>query len=194
MPRPIQSAIVERFPPTQQPAEAPARASSSAGREPRDRRRGPSGRQAGRLVLGIRPFEAGDRDAVVELWRRCGLVVPWNDPAKDIARKQNVRGDLFLVGLRDGVIIASVMAGYEGHRGWINYLAVSPDHRDKGYGRRMMEEAERRLRAEGCPKINLQVRASNRGVAAFYKAIGFVQDDVISFGKRLEHDGKASLA
>ncbi len=82
------------------------------------------------------------------------------------------------------------MIGYEGHRGWINYLAVSPDLQRHGYGRRMMEEAERLLRAEGCPKINLQVRTSNAKVVSFYKAIGFIQDDVISLGKRLEHDDR----
>jgi ribosomal protein S18 acetylase RimI-like enzyme len=95
---------------------------------------------------------------------------------------------LFLVGAVEGKVVASVMVGYEGHRGWINYLAVSPDFRKKGFGRRMMEEAERLLRAEGCPKINLQVRTSNGDVIAFYRAIGFLQDDVVSLGKRLEHD------
>lgn len=82
------------------------------------------------------------------------------------------------------------MAGYEGHRGWINYLAVCPEHQKRGFGRQMMLEAERLLRAEGCPKINLQVRTSNLTVLAFYRAIGFVQDDVVSLGKRLEIDEK----
>jgi ribosomal protein S18 acetylase RimI-like enzyme len=95
---------------------------------------------------------------------------------------------MFLVGLLDGKIVASVMVGYEGHRGWINYLAVSPDHQKRGFGKQMMEEAERFLRAEGCPKINLQVRTSNVEVLAFYRAIGFLKDDVVSMGKRLEHD------
>ena len=136
----------------------------------------------------IRPFAPHDRDQVVDLWRRCGLVRPNNDPFKDIARKQKVRADLFLVGLIDNEIIGSVMVGYEGHRGWINYLGVCPRHRQRGYGRQLMEEAERLLRLEGCPKINLQVRASNSEALAFYKAIGFVQDDVISLGKCLEPD------
>ena len=139
-------------------------------------------------MLIIRPFQPEDSDAVIELWFRCGLVRPTNDPKKDIARKQKVRGDLFLVGLHDERIVASVMIGYEGHRGWINYLAVCPLHRKLGYGRSIMAEAERLLRAEGCPKINLQVRASNTEVLAFYRAIGYVQDDVVSFGKRLEDD------
>ena len=95
---------------------------------------------------------------------------------------------MFLVGLLDEVIVASIMIGYEGHRGWINYLAVSPECQKRGFGKRMMEEAERLLRAESCPKISLQIRTSNVEVLGFYRAIGFVQDEVISLGKRLEHD------
>jgi ribosomal protein S18 acetylase RimI-like enzyme len=139
-------------------------------------------------ALEIRPFKPGDEEEMIELWRACKLVRPTNDPAKDIARKRKVRGDLLLVGLSGGRIVASAMVGYEGHRGWINYFAVSPRHRKQGFGRSMMKEAERHLRAEGCPKMNLQVHSSNSGAIAFYKAIGFLQDDVLSFGKRLEHD------
>ncbi|MBW8781530.1 MAG: GNAT family acetyltransferase [Verrucomicrobia bacterium] len=142
--------------------------------------------------MAIRPFESGDEAAVIALWRRCELVQPQNDPAKDIARKARVRPDLFRVGVADGRIVGTVMIGYEGHRGWINYLAVCPDRRKQGFGRRLMDEAERLLRAEGCPKINLQVRTSNREVLAFYKAIGFLQDDVVSLGRRLEHDDKTA--
>jgi ribosomal protein S18 acetylase RimI-like enzyme len=80
------------------------------------------------------------------------------------------------------------MAGYDGHRGWINYLAVHPEHRRKGIGRQLMSEAERRLRAAGCPKINLQVRSGNASVIAFYREAGFTPDDVVSLGKRLEVD------
>lgn len=97
---------------------------------------------------------------------------------------------MFLVGLIEGKIVTSVMVGYEGHRGWINYLAVSPEYQKRGLGKSMMDEAEELLRQQGCPKINLQVRTSNAGVLAFYKAIGFLQDDVVSLGKRLEHDEK----
>lgn len=139
-------------------------------------------------VIAIRPFQSQDTAQVIALWQRCGLVHPQNDPRKDILRKTKVRPDLFLVGSCDGQIVASVMVGYEGHRGWINYLAVSPDHQKKGYGRLIMEEAERLLSAEGCPKINLQVRTSNSAVLAFYKAIGYGRDDVVSLGKRLEND------
>ncbi|MFA6959574.1 MAG: GNAT family acetyltransferase [Opitutaceae bacterium] len=139
-------------------------------------------------MLTIRSFLPADTEAVIDLWRRCGLLHPNNDPHKDIARKLRVRPDLFLVGERDGKIVASVMVGYEGHRGWINYLAVSPDHQKRGFGRSLMTEAERRLNAEGCPKINLQVRTTNAGVLAFYHAIGYAQDEVVSLGKRLAHD------
>ena len=144
------------------------------------------------MPLTLRSFLPDDANAVIALWRECGLLHPNNDPRKDIARKLRVRPDLFLVGTVDGLIVASVMVGYEGHRGWINYLAVSPAHQKRGYGRLLMEEAERRLRAEGCPKINLQVRTTNAAVLAFYRAIGYLQDDVVSLGKRLEHDHPAS--
>lgn len=96
--------------------------------------------------------------------------------------------DLFLVGELDGKIVASVMGGYEGHRGWINYLAVHPDYRRKGFGKEIMLEVEERIRKKGCPKINLQVRASNQDVIAFYQAIGFADDEVIGLGKRLVDD------
>ena len=138
--------------------------------------------------LEIRPYSETDQDAVVELWRACGLVAPQNDPVKDIRRKLRVRRDLFLVGMLDGRIVATVMAGYEGHRGWVNYLAVAPDCRRRGFGRRMMDEAEALLRAAGCPKINLQVRSSNSDVIGFYRSIGYAVDDVVSMGKRLEQD------
>ena len=135
--------------------------------------------------LIIRPFRRSDEPYIVQLWQSCGLLASQNDPHKDIQTKLAVQPELFLAGELSGSIIASVMAGYEGHRGWINYLAVSPAFRKKGYGRRMTEYAEARLRELGCPKINLQIRTSNTGVIAFYKRIGFFEDDVISMGKRL---------
>lgn len=136
----------------------------------------------------IRPFNPADEEDVVRLWQRCGLIRPWNDPRKDIRRKLEVRPDLFLLGMVDSRIVATVMVGYEGHRGWINYLAVDPDHQRLGYGRALMAEAERLLRAEGCPKINLQIRATNQGVIEFYRRLGYAVDEVVSMGKRLEHD------
>lgn len=138
--------------------------------------------------LEIRSYQESDQAAVVQLWRDCGLVVRWNDPAKDIHRKLAVQRDMFLVGLLGSRLVAAVMAGYQGHRGWINYLAVAPDCRKSGYGRRMMAEAEACLRALGCPKINLQIRNSNTDVIEFYDRIGYSVDDVVSMGKRLEED------
>jgi ribosomal protein S18 acetylase RimI-like enzyme len=138
--------------------------------------------------MTIRAFRAEDEQAVVSLWERCGLIRPWNDPRKDISRKLQVRGDLFLVGIIDSKVVATVMAGYEGHRGWVNYLAVAREHQRAGLARQMMSEVEHRLRAAGCPKVNLQIRADNADAVGFYRAIGYTSDDVISMGKRLEND------
>jgi len=139
--------------------------------------------------MEIRPFQPSDEAAVVALWERCGLVRPWNDPHKDIQRKLAVRPDLFLVGVWQGEVVATAMAGYEGHRGWINYLAVSPKHQRTGLGHEIMAEAERLLRETGCPKINLQVRSTNLQVIEFYRSLGYILEDVVSLGKRLDHDG-----
>lgn len=143
-------------------------------------------------TLHIRSFEAHDRAAVLELWQLAGLVVPWNDPDSDIDRKLRVQPELFLVGEAEGVIIASVMAGYDGHRGWINYLAVSPLQRKSGLGRQMMQAAESGLSSLGCPKINLQIRDTNVEVQSFYKALGYAVDPVVSMGKRLMPDQEQS--
>ncbi len=138
--------------------------------------------------LEIRSYTESDQGAVVDLWRHCGLVVPQNDPVKDIRRKLSTQPDMFLVGLMGTRIVGTVMAGYDGHRGWINYLAVAPDCRHGGLGRRLLDEAETRLRALGCPKINLQVRNANTDIIAFYEKVGYSIDDVTSMGKRLEDD------
>jgi len=144
------------------------------------------------LGLEIRPFQPSDTEQVVSLWKRSDLVRPTNDPHRDIRRKRLVRPDLFLVGLQNGAIVGSVMAGYEGHRGWLNYVAVEPALRHRGLGRALVVEAERRLRLAGCPKINLQVRSSNAGVLEFYRRLGYTVDDVVSLGKRLEVDVPAA--
>lgn len=138
--------------------------------------------------MNIRIYHPDDREAVIHLWQECGLVVPHNNPSKDIERKLKVNPEWFLVGELDGNIIASCMAGYEGHRGWINYLSVSPEHQHQGLAKQIMEEAESFLKAAGCPKINLQIRSSNANAIEFYGSIGFKNDDVVSMGKRLEHD------
>lgn len=141
-------------------------------------------------TMAIRSFGEADEHAVIDLWHRCGLLRPWNDPKKDIARKLTTQRELFLVGDVDGRIVAAAMAGYDGHRGWVNYLAVDPDLRGQGLGRRMMETIERELAARGCPKLNLQIRRANLDVIAFYEALGYAEDDVVSLGKRLIRDGE----
>jgi ribosomal protein S18 acetylase RimI-like enzyme len=137
-------------------------------------------------MLSIRTFQHADKSDVIQLWRECNLVVPWNDPATDIEKKINFQPDLFFVGEFDEKIIATCMAGYEGHRGWINYLAVAPDFRRQGFGRAIMLHAEIKLKELGCPKINLQVRAQNTSVIQFYGSLGFKDDNVTSLGKRLD--------
>jgi ribosomal protein S18 acetylase RimI-like enzyme len=140
--------------------------------------------------MNTRPFELQDEEQVIALWRECNLVDPSNDPKKDIQRKLKVNPELFLVGVVNDEIVATIMGGYEGHRGWVNYLAVSPSHQRKGYGRQMMEAVESKLRAMGCAKINLQVRETNLVVVEFYKSIGYNLDHVIGMGKRLEYDNQ----
>ena len=138
--------------------------------------------------LLIRPLKEGDEEALVSLWNMCKLTVPWNNPYKDIARKLKVQAELFLVGYLEDKLIASVMAGYDGHRGWINYLAVHPEFQGRGYGNQLMDNVETRLRKLGCPKINLQIREGNDKVLSYYQKLGFVEEKRISMGKRLEDD------
>ena len=141
--------------------------------------------------MQIRRYAASDELCLVALWRACGLVRAWNDPHKDIRRKLTVQPELFLVGTIGERLVASVMAGFDGHRGWVNYLAVDPAHRKAGLGRELMEKVEHELKALGCPKLNLQVRASNHEVLAFYRRLGYAQDNAVSLGKRLIPDAPA---
>jgi ribosomal protein S18 acetylase RimI-like enzyme len=138
--------------------------------------------------LQIRPYHPDDERQVIQLWLECNLVVAHNNPRRDIERKLKVKPEWFLVGVLDGMVVASCMAGYEGHRGWINYLAVSPRYRRRGIGTSLMAAAESQLRLAGCPKINLQIRASNVEVIRFYESLGYHDDNVLSMGKRLEPD------
>ena len=140
--------------------------------------------------MEIRSFRPEDEPSVVALWKRCDLVRPWNDPHRDICRKLKVNPEWFLVGLVEGGIVATVMAGYEGHRDWLNYLAVAPEFQRRGLAREIVAKAEQLLRKAGCPKINLQIRASNQAVIEFYRRLGYSVDDVVSMGKRLEHDNR----
>jgi ribosomal protein S18 acetylase RimI-like enzyme len=139
-------------------------------------------------MMLIRAYQEEDEAQVIALWKACNLVVPWNDPAQDIARKLQVQRELFFVGVIEEKVVATVMASYDGHRGWLNYVAVSPELQQQGIGRQMMETVETELHKRGCPKINLQVRASNQAVIEFYKRLGFKMDDVVSMGKRLIED------
>jgi len=143
--------------------------------------------------MKLRTFHPDDRTEVIDLWQRCNLTRPWNDPDRDIDRKLSVRDELFLVAestaFPDGLKIVGVaMAGYDGHRGWVNYLAVDPAQRGQGLGRALMVEAERRLLALGCPKLNLQVRSGNESVLAFYRSLGYEVDATVGLGKRLIED------
>ncbi|MFP7759894.1 GNAT family acetyltransferase [Marisediminicola sp. LYQ134] len=133
----------------------------------------------------IRSYRTDDTEAVVALWRETDLTRPWNDPYRDIERSVAERPELFLVGSHNGAVVATAMGGYDGHRGWVYYFAVSPAHRGSGFGRRMMAELERRLTALGCPKLNLLVRADNPDAVGFYEAIGYSPDDSVSLGRRL---------
>jgi ribosomal protein S18 acetylase RimI-like enzyme len=144
-----------------------------------------------RLVSGgaaLRPFRREDTEPVVALWRAAGLVVPWNDPYRDIERKLTVQPELFLVADDDGVVVGTAMAGYDGHRGWVNYLAVDESRRGEGLGAALMAEAERLLAERGCPKLNLQVRSTNTAVIEWYRSLGFEPDHAVSLGKRLIAD------
>lgn len=145
-------------------------------------------------MLAIRTYQPADEADVVALWRACGLTRPWNDPHKDIARKLTQQPELFLVGVAPDVqgadqLVATAMVGYDGHRGWVYYLAVAPGRQRLSLGRRMMAHAEGLLLALGCPKINLLVRSSNTGVIDFYRKLGYAQDEAVSLGKRLIPDG-----
>jgi ribosomal protein S18 acetylase RimI-like enzyme len=139
--------------------------------------------------MEIRPYQDKDREAVAALWR----VVfpddpPWNVPEEDIERKLKVQPELFLVAEEGGKIAGTAMAGYDGHRGWVYLVAVLPDHRKEEVGKMLMEEVEAKLAQIGCPKLNLQVRGSNKEVVEFYKKLGYVVEDRVSMSKRLTKD------
>ncbi|KUM43810.1 GNAT family acetyltransferase [Pseudomonas sp. EpS/L25] len=138
--------------------------------------------------MHIRPFQPADTEAVVSLWQACDLTRPWNDPYRDIQRKLAAQPELFLVGEVDGVLMASAMIGNDGHRGWLYYLAVAPEHRRRGHARRLVETAERLLIERGCPKLQLMVRRENTAVAGFYVALGYAEVEAVTLGKRLIAD------
>lgn len=144
-------------------------------------------------AITVRLFDLTDADAVIALWAEAGLTRPWNDPRADIARKLAEQPELFFVATRlDGELVGTLMAGYDGHRGWFNYLATSTAARGTGAGRALVEHAEAALLERGCPKINLQIRAGNDAVVGFYRHLGYAVDETIDMGKRLIVDGPAS--
>jgi ribosomal protein S18 acetylase RimI-like enzyme len=139
-------------------------------------------------AFAIRAFQRDDADAVVALWHACGLLRPWNDPHKDIARKLSEQPELFLVACSETAVVGSAMVGFDGHRGWVYYLAVVPGMQRRSLGRALMERAEFLLVERGCPKINLMVRSDNSAVRAFYAELGYSEDQVAVLGKRLIPD------
>ena len=136
------------------------------------------------MAFTVRSFQHQDEPAVVALWGAVFQSSPArNEPRSIIARKRHVQPELFLVGEVDGAVVATVLAGYDGHRGWVYHVAVAPGVRRRGYGRAMMAAAEERLRALGCPKLNLQINRWNADVVAFYESLGYMVEDRISMGK-----------
>ena len=138
--------------------------------------------------ITIRPYSETDLNSIVSLWEICELSRPWNNPIKDIERKLTVQRELFLILEKNGEILGSVMGGYDGHRGSVNYLGIHPDHKNEGLGKLLMNRIEEELIKMGCPKINLMVRNSNLDVHEFYRVIGYEEQEVVVFGKRLIPD------
>jgi ribosomal protein S18 acetylase RimI-like enzyme len=138
--------------------------------------------------MEIIPYLPEYENGVIELWHKCSLTRSWNNPKLDIERKLKVNPELFLVGLIDGRVVATVIGGYDGHRGWINYLAVDPTYQRRGLGRQIMEAVEKKILGMGCPKINLQVRADSAAALAFYESVGYKMEERVSMGKRLVED------
>jgi ribosomal protein S18 acetylase RimI-like enzyme len=136
----------------------------------------------------IRTFRPDDESDVINLWRQSGLIVPWNNPETDIQRKLSTSPDLFYVGLLDGELIASCMAGYDGHRGWIYFLTVKSAHQRQGFASRLIDHAESELIKLGCPKVELMVRKSNNNIISFYQGVGYDIDPVMVLSKRLTED------
>ncbi len=137
-------------------------------------------------TLAVTVIEDDDVADVVALWRRCGSTREWNDPAGDIALARKETNSTVLLGRNDGDLVASVLVGHDGHRGWVYYVTVDPDHRYKGYGRAIMTAAENWLRARGIQKLQLMVRGDNAQVRAFYESLGYYDQERVTFAKWLD--------
>lgn len=140
-------------------------------------------------ALSIKPIEDADIAEVIALWRRCGSTRAWNDPAADIALARQESNSTVLLARRDGAVVASALVGHDGHRGWVYYVTVDPDHRFRGFGRAIMDAAEAWLRAKGIEKMQLMVRGDNAQVHAFYQSLGYFEQERVVFAKWL--DGRA---
>jgi ribosomal protein S18 acetylase RimI-like enzyme len=137
-------------------------------------------------VLSITSIEDSDLSEVIALWQRCGSTREWNNPAADIALARREANSTVLVGRDNGGVVASVLVGHDGHRGWVYYVTVDPDHRFKGYGRVIMSAAEDWLRARGIEKLQLMVRGDNAKVHAFYRSLGYYDQERVTFAKWLD--------
>ena len=136
--------------------------------------------------LAVAEIADADVPAVIALWQACGLTRPWNDPASDIVLARRRPNSTVLVGRDGGAIVATVMVGHDGHRGWVYYVATDPDRRAKGFGRAIMHAAEDWLRAAGIAKLQLLVRRDNAKAGAFYQSIGYAEAQTIVFAKWLD--------
>jgi ribosomal protein S18 acetylase RimI-like enzyme len=137
-------------------------------------------------ALTIAPIADADVAAVAALWQRCELTRPWNDPASDIAFARKGPNSAVLVGRDGNAIVASVMVGHDGHRGWVYYVAIDPEHRGKGHGREIMNAAEQWLRQRGIEKLMLLVRSDNTKVQAFYEQLGYDAQERVIYAKWLD--------
>ncbi|EKS32423.1 GNAT family acetyltransferase [Afipia clevelandensis] len=136
--------------------------------------------------LAVTAIADADIPAVVALWERCELTRPWNEPQADIARARAKPNSDILVGRGGNAIVATVMVGHDGHRGWVYYVAVDPDHHKKGYGRAIMTAAEAWLRERGVEKLQLLVRGDNTRVQAFYETLDYEEQERVVFAKWLD--------
>jgi ribosomal protein S18 acetylase RimI-like enzyme len=137
-------------------------------------------------MTDIRPIRGGEDEAVIALWTACGLTRPWNDPVADLNLAKDGATSTVLVAADDAGISGTIMVGFDGHRGWVYYLAVDPERRGSGLGRSLMGAAQDWLTNKGAPKLQLMVRADNEAALGFYQRLGLERQDVVVLGRRLD--------